>query len=259
MFKTLQKGQTMKTFKYALGALFLAASSTASADFIGVYAGIQHWNYDADGSIQSGGNAINLSNDLGLDGDGNLTKYVAFEHPIPFLPNVAIHQTDLRGTSNGNASQSFSFNGMNVNASDATQFSYNLDHDEYIFYYEILDNWVTLDLGVSAKKFDGDVAIGTSTGSNSSLNISGTVPMLYAKAQFELPLSELSAGGSMSLAQFQDDKLSDTKLFVAYGGEDTNFGVELGYRIFQLDFDNFDRLSSDLKIDGFYAGLRVHF
>lgn len=253
----------MKTFKYALGALFLAASSTASADFIGVYAGIQHWNYDMDGSILSSGNAVDLNNDLGLDGDGNLTKYVAFEHPIPFLPNVAIHQTDLRGTSNGTAGQSFSFNGMNVNANDSTQFSYNLDHDEYIFYYEVLDNWVTLDLGLSAKKFDGNVAIGTRAGTsasaNSTVNISGTVPMLYAKAQFELPLSELSAGGSMSLGQFQDDKLSDTKLFIAYGGEDTNFGVELGYRMFQLDFDNFDRLSSNLTIDGFYAGLRVHF
>ncbi len=241
----------------------LAVSGMATADVLGVYAGVQRWDYDVDGSINSGISNIDVNNDLGLGSDDNITKYVAFEHPVPFLPNVAIYQTDLRGVSNGTAGQTFDFNGITVNPNDSTQLVYNLDHDEYILYYEILDNWVNLDLGVSAKKFDGGVTVGarlgTNNGANSFVDISGTVPMLYGKAQFELPLSELSAGAQISLGQFQDDTLSDTKLYIAYGGEDTSFGLELGYRIFELEFDDFDALSSDLTIDGFYAGLRFHF
>ncbi len=252
----------MNKIKLASALTLVFASAGANADFLGIYAGFQQWNYDVDGTINSVGNNIDVSNDLGLSSDDNITKFVAFEHPVPFLPNIAVYQNDLRGVTNGTAGQDFTFGGINANTGDATQFAYNLDHDEYVLYYEILDNWVNLDLGVSAKKFDGSASVaarlGSNAGARSTVDISGSVPMLYAKAQFDLPFTGLSAGGQLHLGQFQDDKLSDMKAYLAYEGE-TGFGIEVGYRIFELEFDDFDALSSDLTIDGFYAGLSYHF
>lgn len=240
----------------------LLASSTVSADFLGFYVGVQKWGYDVEGDISSLGNNIDITQDLGLSDDDNITKQLSFEHPIPFLPNLMVRQIDLRGVSNGNASQDFTFRNIDVNTNDPTQLTYNLDHNEYTLYYEILDNWVNLDLGISAKQFDGEVAIAANLGTNDSsrgfVDISGSVPMLYGKAQFDLPLTGFSLGGQAHLGQFNDDKLSDIAAYVAYESG-SGLGLEVGYRIFQLEFDNFDELSSDLTIDGFYVSGTFHF
>lgn len=252
----------MNKFKLGLAALLLSASANVSADFLGVYAGGQRWNYDVDGSVSSLGGNINVNNDLGLtDGDSNIL-YVAFEHPIPFLPNVKLQQNDLDGSSIGTASQNFSFQSGNYVTGASIATSYDFSHTDYTLYYEILDNWVNLDLGFTAKDFDGFVDVRPDgqvvPAVNTRVNISGTVPMLYGKAQFDLPFTGYSAGGQVQLGQFNDDKLTDASAYLAYEG-DSGFGFEVGYRIFDLEFDDFDELSSDLTLDGFYAALTFHF
>ncbi len=252
----------MNKFKLLTATALLVTSGIANADTLGVYAGVERWDYDLDGNLSSLGNNIDINNDLGLKSDDNITKYLAFEHPVPLLPNVMIRQVDLRGVSNGNASQDFTFSGITVNTGDSTQLAYNLDHNEYTLYYEILDNWVNLDLGLSAKQFDGSVFIAANLGSNAAtsanVDLKGSVPMLYGKAQFDLPFTGLSAGGTVQLGQFNDDKLSDIQAYIAYES-DIGLGIKAGYRIFELEFDDFDQLNSDLTIDGFYAALTFHF
>ncbi|NVJ67034.1 MAG: TIGR04219 family outer membrane beta-barrel protein [Gammaproteobacteria bacterium] len=252
----------MNKLKLATALALVLGSSAASADFLGVYTSGQRWNYDIDGSVRSLGSDIDVNNDLGLnDGDTNV-YYVAFEHPIPFLPNVKMQQNDLDGTSFGTASQDFSFQSGNYSSGDSIATSYDFSHTDYTLYYEVLDNWVNLDLGFSAKDFDGFVDVrpnGQVTPTfNTRVDISGTVPMLYGRAQFDLPFTGLSAGGQVQLGQFNDDKLTDASAYLAYEGE-TGFGLEVGYRIFDLEFDDFDQLSSDLTLDGFYAALTFHF
>lgn len=252
----------MNKLKYTLGALLIAVSSNANADFLGVYAGAEKWNFDLDGSLSSLGSDIDINRDLGLKDDSANVYYVAFEHPIPFLPNLMLQKTSLEGNSTGTATQDFSFQSGNYVTGQSLLTNYDLSHTDYTLYYEILDNWVNLDLGLSARDFDGfvDVRPNSTTvpGVNTRVDISGTVPMLYGKAQFDLPFTGLSAGGKVNLGQFNDDKISDIKAYVAYEGE-SGFGVEAGYRIFELEFDDFDQLNSDLTLDGFYAAITFHF
>lgn len=260
--RNFEKVQKMNTFKTVIAITLLVASAAASADFLGIHAGAKRWNYDIDGSVNSLGNNIDLNNDLGFsDEDANI-YYLAFEHPIPFLPNVKIQRNDLEASSVGTASQNFSFQSGNFLTGNQVATNYDLGHTDFVLYYEILDNWVNLDLGISAKQFDGFMDIrpagAVTPAVNTRVNISGTVPTLYGKAQFDLPFTGLSAGGEVQLGLINDDKISDMSAYLAYEGE-SGFGLEAGYRIFELEFDNFDELNSDLTIDGFYAAITFHF
>lgn len=238
----------------------LLASGAASADFIGIYAGAERWNYDMDGYVSSGSENIDLNQDLGLDSDDDNVYYLAFEHPIPFLPNVKVQQNNLEGSAIGTASQTFTFNDVLFTEGSELATSYDFTHVDYTLYYELLDNWVNLDLGLTGKDFDGFTEINytATTGVvGSRLDLKGTVPAVYGRAQFDLPFTGLSTGAILNIGEKSGDKISDIKAYLAYEGE-SGFGVELGYRTFDVDFDDFDSLSSDIKIDGIYAGFTLH-
>ena len=251
----------MTKYKFLVGTSLLTLSTMASADVAGIYAGANRWNYDIDGDVRSVGNNVSLTNDLGLSDDDSNILYLALEHPIPLLPNIKIQQNKIEGNATGVASQDFNFNNLNIAQGDATITSYDLSHTDFTLYYEILDNWVNLDLGITAKDFDGHILVGingATVPAATTLNLSGTVPLLYGKAQFDLPFTGLSTGVIAHLGQVSDDKMTDASAYLAYEG-DSGFGVEIGYRTFSLEFDEFDGLSSDLTIDGFYAGFSFHF
>jgi outer membrane protein len=250
----------MQFSKIITASALLTVSSIASADFIGIYAGAERWNYDIDGYISSGDENIDLNQDLGLKDDDDNIYYLAFEHPVPFLPNVKVQQNNLKGGAIGTASQSFTFNDVPfVEGSELTS-DYDLSHTDYTLYYELLDNWVNLDLGLTGKDFDGFAEINytATTGVvGSRLDLKGTIPAVYGKAQFDLPFTGLSTGATLNIGEKSGDKVSDIKAYLAYEGE-SGFGLELGYRTFDFDFDDFDALNSDITIDGFYAGFTLH-
>lgn len=250
----------MKLQKTLIATAILAASGTASADFIGIYAGAERWNYDLDGYVNSGDQNVDLNQDLGFKDSDDNTYYIALEHPIPFLPNVKVQQNNLEGSALGNASKTFTFDGVVFTEGSGLTSAYDFSHTDYTLYYELLDNWVNLDLGLTAKEFDGFAEINyqaTSGVVGSRLKFKGTVPTIYGKAQFDLPFTGLRTGAIVNIGEKSGDKVSDIKAYVAYEG-DSGFGVELGYRTLDVEFDNFDSLTSDIKIDGVYAGFTLH-
>lgn len=252
----------MKLNKLFVASTILTASSMASADVIGVYAGAQKWNYDIDGYVSTGSDNVDLNDDFGYDDSDDNSYFVALEHPIPVLPNIKIQQNNLEASALGTASQDYTFGSSFYPEGTATASSFDFSHIDYTLYYEILDNWVNLDLGVTGKQFDGhvDVALQATVGDilHERVDFKGTVPMLYGKAQFDLPLTGFSVGTTMNIGQTTDDKINDYTLYFGYEGE-TGFGFEVGYRNFTVEFDSFDDLSSDFTLDGYYASLNFHF
>lgn len=252
----------MKLNKIFLATAILATSSIASADVVGVYAGAQKWNYDIDGYVSTGSENIDFNDDLGYDDSDDNSYFVALEHPIPVLPNIKIQQTNLEGQGRGTASQNYTFGSVPFLAGTPTVSNYDFSNTDYTLYYEILDNWVNLDLGITGKQFDGfvDVGVEVTTGGPivSRVDFKGTVPMLYGKAQFDLPLTGFNVGSTMNIGQTTDDKINDYTLYFGYEGE-TGFGFEVGYRNFTVEFDDFDELSTDFTFDGYYASLNFHF
>lgn len=258
----------MTKLKLTFAAVALAASASVSADTIlGVYAGAQRWDYDVEGSVRSGGSDVDLNNDLNVKGNDNNIYYIALEHPIPFLPNARIQQNNLdMPSTEGVTTQAFNFNGQAYNLGEVVNSTFDLTNTDYTLYYEVLDNWVNLDLGFTAKVFDGEATVLIPLGGSGStpaplgtpIDLSGTVPMLYGKAQFDLPFTGLSIGASGNFVSFGDDEITDVAAYISYESG-SGLGIEAGYRTFEIEFDEFDNLSTNLKLDGAYVGINYHF
>ena len=223
----------------------------AQADTIlGWRMGASAWQQQYSGHVQSGPSQIDLEDDLGYDDDTGYSFYFALEHPVPLLPNVMLAHTkidaDARGDVNG-----FIFDGNMYNGE--VRSSMDLTHTDATLYYQLLDNWVNLDLGITGRIFDNGVEItDVTTGITGSLDIDYVIPLIYAHVRFDLPLTGLSLGVEGNGISYDDDTLYDVKVNLAYEFS-FGLGVEAGYRVFDLDYEDNDDIA-DVTIDGAYAG-----
>jgi outer membrane protein len=169
------------------------------------------------------------------DSSFNTEYSFAFEHPVPFVPNVRLAYAD------------FSF--------DFDEFDADQGFIDGTLYYELLDNIVELDLGLTARVMD------ISDGANSYKNDSTSV-LLFAKVQGNLPFVGLSAGAIAQAGGNGDDNILDAEVFLQY---EFLFGLGLkgGYRMIQQDAEldrkvgsNFDQ---DTDFEGAYLGAFFHF
>lgn len=106
-------------------AMAAAFSMPATADFLGVYAGIDYHTTE------------NKFSDADFKDSNNLSGYVAFEHFIPLIPNAKIKYSDLDsdGDTVGLDAASSSLNG--------------------ILYYELFDNGLfEIDLGAAYSRLE---------------------------------------------------------------------------------------------------------
>lgn len=231
----------------------------AHADTVlGLTAGAQIWDMDGKGKIGSTGQ--NLSNDLDFAKDTQNVYYIALEHPIPLIPNIKFKHTDLKSQGKGNVN--FTFEGSVFTGAVTTDV--DLSHNDIVLYYELLDNVVSLDLGLNVIQAKGFVAVTEdSLPSNTQrVDFKGYLPTLYLAAAVQLPLTGLSIGGEISGLAIGDSSFYDYQLQLQYNFIDNaaiDIGIQLGYRATKLELDDVDTLNSDLTFSGPYAGLQVHF
>ncbi len=232
--------------------VILMLSNYASAEVLGFSAGVQYWQYDIDGQVQS---PVDASRFVAVDFADNKDPnfFAVLEHPVPFLPNVKIQQNKIQSAGIIPVSDPDFMAGMEVDVLG----DIDLSHTDITLYYELLDNWVNLDLGLSAKYFDGYTRLSYEEESESS-DFSDWVPMLYAKAQFDLPLTGLSAAATVEALSFDRNNVTDVDVALRYQNK-MGLGVYLGYRTLDVDLKNINSFKSDLKVDGFYLGAFIGF
>ncbi len=244
--------------KYSQIAIALALTGAlASADTLGVYVSAGQWNAAYSGDIQNGADQVNIERDLGLSDDNQNTYSIAFEHPVPLLPNLKLRHQDLQTNGSSVLTRSFTYGNTTFSVSDTVTSDFDLSHDDYILYYEILDNWVSLDVGLNVKKFNGDVRIETTQNSESD-TLDDSIPLLYARANFEFPLTGLSLDVEASGATFSGDSFIDMQAALRYE-TDALFYAELGYRRISLNADDVSGINVDLAIDGAFLNFGLHF
>lgn len=244
--------------QFLVASLFAFASTTTTANPVfDFHAGAQHWNQNYEGFVRdldttTGNTRVDLQSDLGFDDESGNVIYVAFEHSIPFLPNLKLQQTELE--TNGN-SQGIDFDFDNQNFSTSIISEIDLSHTDATFYWELLDNYISIDLGLTARWFDGDVKI-RDTGSNSSANekLDAVIPLLYTEVRVDLPLNGLYASVSGNFLGAGDNSFLDYQATVGYES-DFRFGVEAGFRSLDLDLDDVDDVEADITVDGAFIGL----
>jgi outer membrane protein len=235
-------------------SLALSMPSIALADSMGFRVGAYSWSQNFSGDVRDDPTqTLDLEDTLGLDDDSNNVIYFALEHPIPIIPNILIQQTEMEV--DGASTATFNFNDESFTGDIATQL--DLSHTDATLYYEVLDNWVNLDIGLTVRKFDGDINITDSSGNNTSETFDEAIPMLYVAAKFDLPLTGLYVGVSGNGISTGDASLTDIQANLGY---ETSFGlgIEVGVRSFDLEYEDDDE-EVNAKVDGNYISLFYHF
>lgn len=235
-----------------MSLLFLAPSYPVWADFVGLNIGANHWTPDISGSFNSKNqSSIRLQNDLGYKDDSSTSLSLSFEHPVPFIPNIKYSGYDLSASSASTTTGTVNFNGGsytgNINS------TLDLSHNDIVLYYELLDNWVNLDLGLDLKKFDGKVSI-----NDNSIDVDTTIPMIYLAARFDLPLTGLYVGANIQQLSIGDSSSEDTTLMIGYESK-SGLGVEGGIKTFTLELQDANNLDTNLEYDGIFVNGYYHF
>ena len=234
----------------ALPVLILLCIGTAQADFVGFKIGANYWEPELTGSIIGDGVAdtpIDLVGDLALDDPTPSNLVLTLEHPVPLLPNLKYQNIELDSTGSSPTS-GFTFNDT-VFTGPVTS-TFDLSHNDIVLYYEILDNWISLDLGLDIKIFDGEVLL-TDGGPPESVLIDETIPLLYLSARFDLPFSGFYIGADIIGASASDNSLEDTSIMLGYES-DSGLGFEGGIKKFSLEINDVTDINADLEYDGIY-------
>ncbi|MDY6828974.1 MAG: TIGR04219 family outer membrane beta-barrel protein [Pseudomonadota bacterium] len=241
------------------GVAATALPVTSQADMIlGVFAGAALWQQELSGEFSDSSTVIDVGDDLGIDDDSNATFYVALEHFVPLIPNIRVERNEIELSGSQVLTRTIDFGGNTYLATDRVQSDIDLGHFDFILYYELLDNWVSLDLGLDVKWFDGEIVLRSAASGEASEALESPVPMLYAKASLSLPFTGWTLAADLRGIGYSGDSFTDSKAFVAYEGG-YGLGFELGYRRLELDVDDLDDVMVNLTVDGAYGAITYHF
>ena len=240
----------MRKLIFAIGGSLLIAAPVAIADVVGVGASVSYWDSDLSGKAGKNNDVVDVENDLDLENDTNANLSAYLEHPVPLLPNVRLNYTRIEQSGSGEVSTQFDLVSGDVDSDlDLNQFDVTL-------YYEVLDNWANLDLGVTARNLDGELIVRerTTNGQVSKTEVDGVIPMGYLAARFDLPFTGVSVGGEANLISFDGDSIYD---YNAYGQYELSLlQLRAGYRQISIDYeDSDDRLDIELGGPFVSAGL----
>lgn len=233
--------------------LLCGVASASQADIVGASAGAYFWQQKWDGDVASGADSINVSDDLGYDDDSGSSFFVALEHPVPLIPNVRLQRTEMEISETNTLNRNVIFEGQPYLVSEEVSSTTDLSHTDGTLYYEVLDNWVNLDLGVSVRVFDGEVRL-QSTAQDESLDLDAPLPMAYANARFDLPFSGFYASALGNVVAYDGDHVTDITLGVGY--EIGITAIELNYRNFDVSLEDGDE-QADITVDGLYLGVVI--
>jgi outer membrane protein len=240
----------------ALGLALLSPLSQADS-ILGIYAGVGSWNPEFSGDI--GRSDLDIE-DLGFDDDNYSFAYIALEHPIPLLPNIKLQRTEMETDETAVLTETFEFDDVTFSVDETIATELDLTHTDAIFYYEVLDNIVSLDLGVNIRTFDGEATVAGEFTGVESIDIDASVPLGYAKVQFDLPFTGFYVGADAHYVAFDSSTFSDFTVKGGYAYESViDLGIEVGYRVINLELDDLDDFDTDITIDGAYAALTFHF
>ena len=239
--------------------ILLSSSLSAVADIAGLTIGGGSWQASPEGDI--GRTDINLESTLNLDKENNSFAYVALEHPIPLLPNIRLQHSEMQWRGDALVTAGTDLNGTPFVSDEQVDASLNLTHTDATFYYEVLDNVIDLDLGITARAFEGDASL-IGDVQQESIDLDAVGPLLYGRAGFDLPLTGLSAHIIANWIDYSEFKLIDWAAQLTYEFDllpvvDT--GLVLGYRSMLVELDDLDDLQSDATFEGYYLALQFHF
>ncbi len=240
-----------------LTALLMPLS--AQADTLSLSIGGGTWNESPSGNIQktTDPGTVDVENNLFWDSESQGYFFATFEHFVPLIPNFRFIHTSMDHA--GNGTTIFTFDGQTFTGNVNNDVS--IETTDLIAYYEVLDNVVSLDLGLTIRNLKVDYTItgddGFGGSSTTTDSINETVPMLYALVGAS-PWPDLVISGELSYMAFDGSSVSDFTAKIAYTTE-FFVGFEAGYRKQNFEFDDISNTDANLDFDGVFAGAYLKF
>jgi|AntDeeMetagen285_2_1112576.scaffolds.fasta_scaffold00367_13 outer membrane protein len=248
-----------KTMTATAGMLLLVSAGTAQAviPLIDVDVTANSWQAGPSGTVQSGGNAIDVEDDLGYDDESHTGFAVRFAHPIPVIPNLRLRYNDIEHKAQGQIRTTTQFGGQTYVANENVDSRIDLTHYDYTIFYTAPVPIVTLDLGFNVKHFDGQFDIEATGGTRKeSVKIDEFLPMLHARGDVDLPLTGLGAGAEINYVSFDGDSARDIEAYLKYSVDPVY--VEGGYRELAMDVDA-DNINVDTDLGGPFVRVGIGF
>ena len=241
--------------KTLLAAAIVAMMPITSHALVEVGAKASIWNAEATGQIDSN---VSVEKDgLNLKSSNGTQLTVYLKHPIPVLPNLKLKSTTLDTKGNGSLNASFADQTFN----EAVSSKIDLSHTDATLFWTLPIPMVDIDLGLTARMFDGDASVTGNTAGTEAVDLDMTLPMGYAAVRVGLPFN-LYVAGDANYIGFGKNKMLDYNASVGYvlPVPIVNVGVELGYRSFSLETDKKDvDIETDLDVKGLFYGASLSF
>ncbi len=245
----------MKFNKLMTGCALAVLPAIASADVLSIAIGAGVWNETPDGGIRkiTETTDVSVKDDLFWTEESQGYLFATLEHPVPLLPNVRLNYVKLDHT--GSGTTAFDFEGVSFSGTVANEFS--IEQTDLVLYYEVLDNVVSLDLGLNVRLLDISYSIVDEFANATSGSVSAPVPMLYGLVgATPWPGVLISAEGSF--ISYSGNTLSDFNAKIAYT-TDFFVGFEAGYRTQTIELDDVDDTIANLDFKGPFIGAYLKF
>ncbi len=236
--------------------------STAQADtLLGIYGGIGRWQPSLEGDVGDQRSVITSVDNLGFDRESSNFVWVALEHFLPVIPNIRLEYASIDGRAESTNQQVFRLGGREFIANVPMRTELDLAYYDATLYYELLDNWVSLDVGLTARKFDGSVQVETDLG-RAIGNLDDTIPMGYLYGGLQFPGTSAFVHARLKAVSFDGDRMLDYSLSAGYAFDLIpllDLGVNIGYRSLSMDSKQFGNMYVDIDADGVFAEVYLHF
>ena len=234
---------------FAVSASLWLAIGTADADFVGLNINM----HNAPGAQSFNSSSIDVVDDLDVDNSTPTSMVLILEHPIAALPNLRYQGYNRYSTDTSATNPELNFRQNSANYTTGSTTSYDLEHDNIVLYYQLLDNWVDLDMGVDLKRFDGEV---NQAGLGGSVDIDETIPLLHLSARVDLPIQGLYVGADINAnvidLGISESTAQDSTIKLGYQ-TGNGLGIEGGIKSFSLELNNTEEVDTDFEYDGLFV------
>ncbi len=238
----------------------LACTTVAHAEFVGINIAPDTWSAEQTDPLNSASYNLNrLTSKPVADDQSTPSLLFVLEHPITILPNLRYQGSylDSSGSESLNGG-SLSFNNQSYSDNPVTS-TYDLNHNDIVLYYELMDNWVNLDFGLDLKSFNGEISLNDNSSSNTVLPINETIPLFYLSARFHLPFSGFYIGADINSNFSISDSVAEDSTFMMGYQSDSGVRVEGGVKMFSLDLNDTNDVDGNLKYDGLFINGYIPF
>jgi len=236
-------------------AAWILLPTSALADFVGIDIGASDWSNTLPGANNNQTNSIGLTDDPDNEDRSISSLILILEHSNSALPNFKYQSFNLDSSDSGGVNSNLTMNGQSFTLDNQLPSSYDLSHDDIVFYYDLTDDWIDLDMGIDLKRFDGEVEF---SGSENSIQLDETIPLFYLSARFDLPYNGFYIGADFNNLGIGDSIVEDSTIKLGYES-DNGLGFEGGLKSFSLELDDSENTKNDLEYDGIFLNGYIHF